>query len=342
MKRIRMFGVLLICILSFSVETFGGIQKLSVKYIEPPKNLTAEINYHGIQKYVECCIRWDLVNDNLDDSFDEFNGYRDLYSCEVRVDDDIVARRVDMRSYSITFTKESQAKTHTVYVRRIIEGKDEDWISEWVSININIEAYHEYSLSTKITKLEEKNYHTAKIYWKKVNEPCHYEVLRSERKNGEYESIATLTGTSYTDKDVIAGKKYYYRIRVSIDVHGLELEEWSKAKLIKIKGKPLTPKIKVSASKKNLKIKWGTITDNSSWIEIYMKNGHGEYRKYKMINRTINIKKKKKKRGITGIQSSIDTLQKGITYRFKARTCAIVNDRLLYSKWSKVKTVKRK
>ena len=342
MKRILMSGVLLICVLSSSVKTFGGIYESSEilttdTYVSAPKNLSAQINYMGANEYVNCYIYWNNNEDIRDYVF---------YYYEVRVDDDIeVKRTTDYAGYEITLKKESRAKTHTVYVRRCyytLDGQRHEGVSEWASININIEAYHEYSLSTKITKLEEKNYHTTKIYWKKVKEQCQYEVLRSTGKDGDYKSIATLNKTSYTDTDVTAGKKYYYLIVVSINVHGQKLEEFSKEKSIKVKGKPLTPKIKVSTNKKKLKIKWGTISDNSLWIEIYMKNGQREYKKYKMINRTMNIKKSKKKKGITGIQSSIDTLQKGITYRFKARTCAIVNGRLLYSKWSKVKTVKRK
>lgn len=348
MKRIRMFGVMLIYILLFSIEIFSGTYKASENvttgsYVEPPRDLSASINYNvGSPKYVMYVINWNGA-DSYSYTYPDFS-YE--YSYEIRVDDDVISSSTLDTTYEIMFFYESKAITHTVYVRKIrrtLDGPNQNGVSEWTAINVNVEAYHEYSLSTHIRKLEEKNFHTTKIYWEKSKEQqCQYEVLRSTRKDGEYKSIAKTTGTSYTDVNVTAGKRYYYKIGVSIDVHGQKLEEYSEIKSIKVTGKPLKPKIKVSTSKKKLKIKWGTIVDNSSWIEIYMKNGQRGYKKYKMINRTINIKKSRKKKGITGIQSSIDTLQKGVTYRFKARTCAIVNGGLLYSKWSKVKTVKRK
>jgi Alpha amylase, catalytic domain len=44
-----------------------------------------------------------------------------------------------------------------------------------------------------------------------------YEVLRSDSSGGPYDSIARLTGTSYTDTSVVEGATYYYVVR-SLDL----------------------------------------------------------------------------------------------------------------------------
>lgn len=191
---------------------------------------------------------------------------------------------------------------------------------------------------SKIKKLKEKSHRSVKITWKKASGAITYAVYRSNKKNGKYKLIKTTNKLNYTDKKVKAGKKYYYKIK-AINASGVST--MSKAKKIKVKGTPKTPKIKVSKNSTSWSIVWGTITDNSKGIEIYMKNGQGKYKKFTRINKTTNLKKSKKKKGVTGITSSISTLQSGVTYKFKARTYAVVKGKKVYSKWSKVKTLKK-
>ena len=68
----------------------------------------------------------------------------------------------------------------------------------------------------------------AKVKWQPNIEGAQgYEVLRSTSNDGEYEKIASFTGdkistTSYVDKDVTKGKRYYYKVRAFAKV--LELE----------------------------------------------------------------------------------------------------------------------
>lgn len=54
-----------------------------------------------------------------------------------------------------------------------------------------------------------------KLTWKKVSKASGYEVLRSTKKNSGYQVIATLSGAAkvtYTDKTVLPGTTYYYKI----------------------------------------------------------------------------------------------------------------------------------
>lgn len=53
----------------------------------------------------------------------------------------------------------------------------------------------------------------AVISWKAVRGGTNYEVYRSTSKDGKYNLIATVTGTSYTDKTLLSFRKYYYKVR---------------------------------------------------------------------------------------------------------------------------------
>lgn len=190
----------------------------------------------------------------------------------------------------------------------------------------------------KLKKIKEKNYHTARIRWTKSGAECNYEVYRARKKNGKYNKIAVVSKTNYNDKKVKAGKKYYYKIKAT---HNGKTK-MSKSKSIRIKGKPARPSLKITATNKNLKIKWGIISDNSKGIQIYVKSKQGGFTKYTKINETTKLKKNKKKKGVTGIESSIAGLKKDAVYNFKARTYAIVKGKRVYSKWSRIKKIKIK
>lgn len=188
------------------------------------------------------------------------------------------------------------------------------------------------TLKPAIKKVKEKNWHTVKITWKRISGIKKYTLYRSKKKSGKYKKIVTTSKRSFLDKKVKAGTKYYYKIKVTSSGKEAFL---SKTKMIRVKGTPNKPKIKLDVNGRLWQIHWGIISDNSTGIEIYMKNGEGKFKKFTRINQTVNIKKNKKKKGATGIQSSVDSLKKGLTYQFKARTYTKVKGKKVYSKWSK-------
>ena len=72
-----------------------------------------------------------------------------------------------------------------------------------------------YVISSSSTKL--------KIGWKEIDDAYGYRIKRSTSKNGTYETIGSVTGsgkTSYTDKNLKAGKTYYYKIETINKVNG--------------------------------------------------------------------------------------------------------------------------
>lgn len=62
----------------------------------------------------------------------------------------------------------------------------------------------------KAKKLTSKS---AKLTWKKTSGATGYEIYRSTKKNGSYAKLAAGKTTSYTDKKLQKGKKYYYKVR---------------------------------------------------------------------------------------------------------------------------------
>jgi fibronectin type 3 domain-containing protein len=47
-----------------------------------------------------------------------------------------------------------------------------------------------------------------------------YEIYRSTQKNGTYTKIATVSGSSYTNKNLKKNTTYYYKIRAYKVVNG--------------------------------------------------------------------------------------------------------------------------
>ena len=52
-----------------------------------------------------------------------------------------------------------------------------------------------------------------KLSWGKISGAEKYYVYRATSKSGDYKKIKTTTSTSFTDKDVKAGKTYYYKVK---------------------------------------------------------------------------------------------------------------------------------
>lgn len=68
----------------------------------------------------------------------------------------------------------------------------------------------------KITSIVSKSNGRLKITWNSVSKAKQYELLRSTKKNGNYEKVAVLSkkaGETYIDLNLKTQKKYYYKVR---------------------------------------------------------------------------------------------------------------------------------
>lgn len=60
----------------------------------------------------------------------------------------------------------------------------------------------------------------ASITWKKVSGATGYEIYSSTKQKSGYKKIATVTGSSYTNKKLTGNKKYYYKVRAYKTIKG--------------------------------------------------------------------------------------------------------------------------
>ena len=186
-----------------------------------------------------------------------------------------------------------------------------------------------------LSSVKEKNYHTVKLTWKKINTSKDYEIYRAEKKSGKYISVKKLKSGVCFDSKVKAGKKYFYKIKTTSN-DGKVI--WSGTKAIYVKGTPNRPKLSIKKTKSKWTLTWGIIGDNSKGLQAYMKTS--KKGKFVKVNEVNKLKKKKNKKGITGMSGSRSSLDKKVTYFFKVRTYAVVNGKKVYSRWSKVKKMK--
>ncbi len=70
---------------------------------------------------------------------------------------------------------------------------------------------------TKILSVSSKTSTSLEIKWTKISKAYGYRIQRSTSKNGKYKTVATIksgSATSYVDKKLTTGKKYYYKVQV--------------------------------------------------------------------------------------------------------------------------------
>lgn len=85
--------------------------------------------------------------------------------------------------------------------------------SSWTSgVTAGIAASSKIQLKRPVATVN--GYHDyIKVSWGKVNHAEKYCVYRATSKNGNYNKISTVTGTSYKDYTAKAGKRYYYKVK---------------------------------------------------------------------------------------------------------------------------------
>lgn len=64
-----------------------------------------------------------------------------------------------------------------------------------------------------LTSAKSTDNNAIKLTWKKAKNAKKYQVWRATAKNGKYKLIKTSAETTFTNKNLTAGKKYYYKIR---------------------------------------------------------------------------------------------------------------------------------
>lgn len=175
-------------------------------------------------------------------------------------------------------------------------------------------------------------YNSIKLSWTKAGDAAGYCIYRSTSKSSGYKLIKTLTNgyTSYTDKSLVTGRTYYYKIRGYKTVNGVK--QYSAAYSAIVSKSPVPTAVTISGVSntysKALTIKWRAVTGASGY-EIYRAtSSKGTYKKAATITsgKTVSYKNTK--------------LTKGRTYYYKVRAYRIVSGKKVYGAFGAVKSGK--
>lgn len=141
--------------------------------------------------------------------------------------------------------------------------------------------------TSKITPTQSTT--SIKLSWKKVTGATGYRVYQYNSSTGKYKTLKTLTGTSYTVKNLKAGTTYKFAVKAYTKADGETL--WAaSSKTITTATKPATPTVKVTAGSGKATLSWNKITGATGYV-IYMKNASGDYKKVGSTTKTTFTKK---------------------------------------------------
>lgn len=129
----------------------------------------------------------------------------------------IASVRRNVRSYTDQTVKSGKKYYYKIVVIGTVDGVK---VSSGYSEAVSFRALKQVRISSvKVTANNE-----LKIRWDKVSGATKYRIFRATSKTGKYKKIATVSGTStvsYTDKTVISGKTYYYKVQAYADNQGV-------------------------------------------------------------------------------------------------------------------------
>ena len=165
---------------------------------------------------------------------------------------------------------------------------------------------------------------TVKLTWKKAKYANRYKVQRYVVSQKKWKTYATVTGTSYTFKNMAGSTNYRFRVigvnRIcDVDFSGKASKECkAKTKFGKVLG------VKVSAKNGTLSVKWNAVREAKSYQVYYATKKDGSYKKLGTASGT-SFKKK---------------VTKGKTYYVKVRAVKKNSKgKTVYGAYSDVKSV---
>ena len=170
-----------------------------------------------------------------------------------------------------------------------------------------------------------------KLTWGKVNGAQKYQVFRSTTgKDGSFKRVATVTNTSYTDKNGQAGSTYYYKVKA---VHSNTNANSALSARVKAVCKPKKPTgltlTKNGANNKYL-AQWNAVEGATGYQIKYTVGGVSKLRPL-----TKNITKTP----VTGTQCELTLEKKNKPYTIQVRSYIIKDGKTYWSEWSAKKTV---
>ncbi len=167
-----------------------------------------------------------------------------------------------------------------------------------------------------------------KLTWKKVTGADGYRIYQYNSKTKSWDTVKTLTGTSYKVQNLSSGTTYKFRIKAYAKDGGTI---WGAATdTIIVATKPVTPKItKLTSSKGKAAFTWTNVSGESGYQVYYSTKKDSGFEKVKTYSANVT----------SGTKSKLTV---GKTYYFKVRAYKTVDGEKVYSGWSSVKSIKIK
>lgn len=187
------------------------------------------------------------------------------------------------------------------------------------------------SLLVKGFKVSTKDNQSATLRWKVNSAAVCYRIYRSEKKNGDYKIMGTVSGTRsfYVDKSLKPQQKYYYKVTALGISEGQMIEgKYTSARSVSVSG-IAAPQISVKKGKQG-NLRYITVIFQKyqgEYADIHVSLAGKKYKKLKLVSNKISKYKGKFK---------IQYVVKGTTIRFKVRTYQKKGKNKRYSSYSKV------
>lgn len=156
-----------------------------------------------------------------------------------------------------------------------------------------------------------------------------YYVYRATSKSGTYKKVGTSTSTSYTDKGLTKGKKYYYKVVGYYSSEGSTVKSGDSNIASASATAPTPTTIKaVKAKSGSAKVTWSKSTGATGYVVYMATSKNGTYKSVKTVTSASTLSYTKS--GLT----------KGKTYYFKVRAYVTVNGSKVYSPYTTIVSVK--
>ena len=215
---------------------------------------------------------------------------------------------------NVTSYTDKTAKSGTTY-KYSVAAKNEAGSSKYNTTGLSV---RKLAMPTKITTTNVKNGITVK--WGNVTGATGYYVMRKVG-NGSWVKIATVKGTTYTDKTVKSGVNYKYTIKA---YYGNSVSVYNTTGLtIKCLADPVLKA--PTSTKAGITFKWGKVTGAQGYV-VYRQTGNGKLTKIATV------------KGVSKVSYTDKSAKKGTKYTYKLKAYSGKT----YSAYSNGKTIKDK
>jgi len=230
-----------------------------------------------------------------------------------------------IKTTTATSYKVQKLKAGTTYKFKIKAYKKDDG-TIWGNATAAFTTATKPAVTSKITATQTKT--TITLKWSKVTGADGYRVYQYNTKTKKWDSIKTLTGTSYKVEKLKAGTSYKFKIKAYKKVNGTI---WgSNSATFETATKPATPKItKLTATKGKVTFTWSNVAGETGYQVYYSTKKDSGYKKVASYKTNV-------------VKGSKSKLTSGKKYYFKVRAYKKTASGTVYSAWSAVKSVKVK